>query len=185
MASVDADRRRSQLRLIAAFREASLAQSTDALMSRVIERAAVTRAEFHSHFSGIEELAVAALLEEFDVGSTIFFTARIENRLTGTQISENAMAYVLGFIDSRRAIYRQTLIGSGSFADAAEQALVTQARDYLRAQQRLTAHPEVAAQMFGSGVLGVIRWWLTDDPDVSSEDLAREVSRVVPQEFTY
>ena len=184
MATIDPDLRRSQLRLIAAFREASLTAEPKLLLQRIVESAAVTRAEFHAHFSGVEELAVAALIEEVDVGSTIYFTARVENRLTGTQISENAMAYILGFIDARRAIYRQTLTGQSSYATAAEQALVANARDYLLAQPRESAYPEVAARMFGAGVLGVIRWWLTDEPDISSESLAREVSRVVPLDFT-
>jgi AcrR family transcriptional regulator len=185
MATIDPDLRRSQLRLIAAFREASLTAEPEVLLQRIVKSAAVTRAEFHAHFSGVEELAVAALIEEVDVGSTIYFTARVENRLTGTQISENAMAYVLGFIDARRTIYRQTLTGQSSYATAAEQALVANARDYLRAQPRESAYPEVAARMFGAGVLGVIRWWLTDEPDISSESLAREVSRVVPLDFTH
>jgi hypothetical protein len=185
--ATDDDLRRSRSRLIAAFRDASFGATPQTLsVQRVIELAAATRPEFHAHFGGIHDLAVAALVEEIDVGSTIYFTARVENRLTGQKISENAMTDVLSFIDERRSIYRETLTGTSTFAfaGAVEEALVVHARDYLRADQRATVHPEVAARMFGSGVLGVLQWWLREEPDISRDQLAREISRVVPPDFT-
>ena len=185
MDTVDHDLRRSRSRLIAAFREASLGATPQTLsVQRVIELAAATRAEFHTQFGGIHDLAVAALVEEIDVGSTIYFTARTENQLTGVKISENAMTHVLGFVDERRSIYRETLAGISTFTGMIEESLTVHARDYLQAYQRSSGHPEVAARMFGSGVLGVLHWWLTEDPDISHEQLAREISRAVPPVFT-
>ncbi|WP_149712864.1 TetR family transcriptional regulator C-terminal domain-containing protein [Aeromicrobium fastidiosum] len=184
MHTSEADGRRSRTRLIAAFRDASLDAESGLLLHRVVELAACTVAELRIHFAGVDELAVAALVEEFDTGSTIYFTARVENRLTGTQLSEQAMAYVLGFIGERRPVYRQILTGGSRSAVAAEEALAERAREYLRAQ-RESAHPEVASRMFAAGVMAIIRWWLADDAPMSTEDLAREISRAVPPDFTH
>ena len=185
MEPADAESRRRRAKLVAAFRDLTAnGEGADVSAKQIADEAELAQADFYEHFDGIAAVAAAALIDEFDVVATMDFTSRLENKVTGTEVTEGSLAEVIRFIAERRAIYAEHLARGGEYTILVEDALASNAFDTLLARGTRTSDPEIASRLMAAGVMGVYYWWLRDGPDVTREHLAAELSRTIPSDFT-
>jgi AcrR family transcriptional regulator len=175
---------RTRHRLVTAYRELVADGSGGISVSSVVKRAGVTRSSFYAHFSDASDLAVAALAELFDVVGSVDSASRRRGDESLHDVSEHSLAEVIGFIDARRDEYRELLSRTDRFAQAVEDAFMARSLATLTAAGSTTADPVVTARFIAAGVMGVVAWWLREEPGGTVEELARHLARVIPADFT-
>lgn len=175
---------RTRRKLVAAYRELVTDRPGDVSVSQVVKRAGVTRSSFYAHFRDASDLAVAALTEVFDVVASVDNASRRRGDERLDEVSEHSLAQVIGFIEARRDVYRQLLTRGNRFAAAVEDAFTERNLATLAATGSTSADPLVTARFVAAGVMGVVSWWLREQPGRTAEELAAQLARVIPADFT-
>lgn len=182
--NTDPRARRTRRRLIEAYR--SLVADGHATSVSVLEltrRAGVNRTSFYAHFASTEELAAEALTEVFSLVAAIDSAERRSGSQPPQEVSRRSLAEVARFMFERRTVYAALMDRRDTFASEVEDAFAESALRTLR-RGRPTADPVITARFIAAGVMGVIGWWLRQGPDWTPEQLAEQLARVIPADFT-
>lgn len=181
MSDDDLATRRLRSKLVSAFRDlTSNSDVVDVPVEDLVAAAGVSRSAFYSIFSDIPDVAVAALIEEFNLVATMDFTRQVENTASPEEIIEGSLSEIIDFIAERRSLYRDLLVHQGRHYVALEDALAANGLNILLARGDAGAHPEVAARSMACGTIGIYAWWLRDNPDVSREELTAAMTATIP-----
>jgi AcrR family transcriptional regulator len=183
-ANLDPRARRTRERLVAAYRELAADRGHDSVtVSDLVDRAGVNRTSFYAHFAGTDELAAEALTEFFEVLASADATSRRSGKQAPSDVSEESLSEVVRFVFDRRSVYAALLRRPDGFARAVEDAFADSSLRTLRAGGQV-ADPEVTARFIAAGVMGVLGWWLADDHGWTPQRLAKELTRIIPADFT-
>lgn len=179
--SKDARAVQTRARLVAAYREL-LDEGAVASVTKVVQRAGVTRSSFYAHFADTSDLAATALTE---FSEAIVQTARA-TVIAGDstrQTNERVLVELVRFIFERQGTYLNLLEPEEGFRGALQRAFADQSLETLRTRTTLRADAEVTAQYVASGLLGVVTWWLDTNTELTPEELAAALIAIAPADF--
>jgi AcrR family transcriptional regulator len=181
--NADPRARRTRRLLLAAYDEL-VDEGVPVSASAVAKRAGVRRSTFYAHFAGVEDLAAETLTEVFDIVASWDSAGRSGGELSAYEVSENSLFEVIRFVDEHRAVYTDLLGQQSGFAVAAEDAFAQSALRTLLAGAARHGDASVTSRFIAAGAIGVIGWWLREQPALSARELAARLAAVIPTDFT-
>jgi AcrR family transcriptional regulator len=176
--STDPRAMRTRARLIDAFDHLATG-SRMPTVAELIAAAHVNRTTFYAHFSEVDELAVAALGELFDVVGSLDAADRKAGRSAAA--SRDSIDELVQFMGGRDRVYAE-LLGRGPFYRAVEDAFVERNRHTIAGIPDLPADVdvEVASVYVAAGVLGAIGAWLRADEPVDAAVVVTRITALLP-----
>lgn len=163
----------------------ALAAGDEAITVAAIVRAAgIGRSSFYTHFSGIDELAVAVLGGVFQAIGADDVELRRHRVVSGAEAARMAQVRLVGHLVQHRALYASML------ALPFTSAVYSRAVDGYAAQVRATIMllPEIphglsadaVAVYTASGSLGLLAHWIRSDDPVPADVLVDQLMSLVP-----
>ena len=153
-------------------------------VAAIVRTAGIGRSSFYTHFSGIDELAVAVLSGAFDAIGAEDLELRRHRVVSGAQAARVAQVRLVGHLVQHRALYASML------ALPFTSAVYTRAVEGYAAQVRATIAllPEIphglsadaVAVYTASGSLGLLAHWIRSDDPVPADVLVDQLMSLVP-----
>jgi AcrR family transcriptional regulator len=153
-------------------------------VTAIVRTAGIGRSSFYTHFSGIDELAVAVLSGVFEMIGTEDVELRRNRIVSGAEAARLAQVRLVWHLVQHRALYASVL--SLPFTSA----VYTSAIEGYAAQVRATIAllPEIphglsadaVAIYTASGSLGLLAQWIRSDNPVSADVLVDQLMTLLP-----
>jgi AcrR family transcriptional regulator len=153
-------------------------------VAAIVRTAGIGRSSFYTHFSGIDELAVAVLSGVFEAIGAEDVELRRNRIVSGAEAARVAQVRLVGHLVQHRALYASML------ALPFTSAVYTAAVEGYAAQVRATIAllPEIphglsadaVAIYTASGSLGLLAHWIRSSEPVSADVLVDQLMALVP-----
>jgi AcrR family transcriptional regulator len=145
-------------------------------IQNITDHANLTRATFYLHYDNKDELLICALEEVFDeLVERMEPLAAFDLTMSGTPSSLIAFQHAGENRDLYRVMLRSQNVGT--ILQRIKDYLVKHLREkcdpLLPPEAALPASREVIYQHMASSLLGLITWWLENDPPYSAEQMAQ------------
>jgi AcrR family transcriptional regulator len=153
-------------------------------VAAIVRTAGIGRSSFYTHFSGIDELAVAVLSGVFEAIGAEDVELRRHRIVSGAEAARVAQVRLVGHLVQHRALYASMLAlpFTSTVYTAAVEAYAAQVRATiaLLPEQPLGISADAAAIYTASGSLGLLAHWVRSDDPVPADVLVDQLMALLP-----
>ncbi|MCU1482995.1 MAG: putative HTH-type transcriptional regulator [Subtercola sp.] len=175
----------TRTRLTTAFHEAALEHQTDVTVTWLCDRAGVARSTFYTHYSTVDDLALAALGEFFAEAVPFDAERRASRELELGVIARQSMELIIKNLWEGRELVRFTM-AMGSKAAIQERLIDDVATDALTIvrvslPELDEADVRIRADWLAAGTVVAALRWIVEPKDVTPEHVVEQLVGLMPR----